>query len=257
MRMPAFVRLTIRNIRVNVDVGTLSFLLGLPALYFYVLGLMFQGTITAIPVGSSSVSYTSFLAPGIMAMQTLTAGNIGGSLLWSDRRWGMFEQLMVGPFRRSDYLLGIIFVSVFFSLGGSLIVLAFAFSVGTSLQITFISGLYMVAALTLAAILFTSIFLIIAVLAKTMQAYNTITIVLFFLLDFASTAFVPITSSIPAFLRGLSSYNPLSAVANIVRDSTLFGIGTSTHLQMVLVTLLTTVFFFLSLLMYRRVRTGA
>ncbi len=255
--MPAFARLTVRNIRVNVDVGTLSFLLGLPALYFYVLGLMFQGTIGSIPSGSSSYEYSAFLAPGIMAMQTLTAGNIGGSLLWSDRRWGMFEQLMVGPFRRSDYLLGIIFVSVFFSLGGSLIVLAFAYSVGATVSMSIVSVLYMILALTLAAIFFTSVFLIIAVLAKTMQAYNTITIVLFFFLDFASTAFVPITPNVPPVLREISYFNPLSAVANVVRDTTLFGINSTTFTETVLILVLTVVFFALSMLAYRRVRTGA
>ncbi len=254
--LPAFVRLTIRNIRVNVDVGTLSFLLGLPALYFFVLGLMLQGTINDISIGSVTASYTSFLAPGIMAMQTLTAGNIGGSLLWSDRRWGMFEQLMVGPFRRSDYLLGIIFVSVFFSLGGSLIVLGFAYTVGTTINMTALSSVYLIVSLTLGSIFFASIFLIIAVLAKTMQAYNTITIVLFFLLDFASTAFVPITSGIPVFLRNLSGFNPLSAVANIVRDSTLYGIKGSTLTQTLLIAVLTVIFFFISMLMYRKVRTG-
>lgn len=256
MNMPAFVRLTVRNIRVNVDVGTLSFLLGLPALYFFVLGLMLQGTISTISSGSVTASYTAFLAPGIMAMQTLTAGNIGGSLLWSDRRWGMFEQLMVGPFRRSDYLLGIMFVSVFFSLGGSLIVLGFAYVVGTSLYVSLISIVYMIVALVLGALLFASIFLIIAVLAKTMQAYNTITIVLFFMLDFASTAFVPITSGIPAFLRHMSAFNPLSAVANIVRDSTLYGITYGTLLSTLLIAALTAVFFVLSMVMYRKVRTG-
>lgn len=254
--VPAFVRLTVRNIRVNVDIGTLSFLLGLPALYFFVLGLMLQGTISSISSGSVTASYTSFLAPGIMAMQTLTAGNIGGSLLWSDRRWGMFEQLMVGPFRRSDYLLGIIFVSVFFSLGGSLIVLGFAYVVGTTINMTVLSAVYMLVALTLGAIFFASIFLIIAVLAKTMQAYNTITIVLFFLLDFASTAFVPITEGVPVFLRNLSFVNPLSAVANIVRESTLYGVNSSTFGLTLLVAALTGLFFFLSMAMYRKVRTG-
>lgn len=255
--LPAFVRLTVRNIRVNVDVGTLSFLLGLPALYFYVLGLMFQGTISSISTGGISTSYTAYLAPGIMAMQTLTAGNIGGSLLWSDRRWGMFEQLMVGPFRRSDYLLGIIFVSVFFSIGGSLIVLAFAYSVGTTINITLISALYLVVSLTAGSILFSSIFLIIAVIAKTMQAYNTVTIVLFFALDFASTAFVPITAGVPAALRYFSYFNPLSAVANVVRDSTLYGINYGASLDTLLTVILTSIFFVISMFMYRKVRTGA
>lgn len=121
-------RLTIRNIIVNIDVGTLVFMLGLPTLYLFVMGFMFQGIVTAgVPLRSGrTVSYTTFLAPGIIALESFTAGNIGGSMLWSDRRWGMFERLMVAPFRRIDYLLGIITVSIIFALVGSLIMLGFS-----------------------------------------------------------------------------------------------------------------------------------
>ncbi len=258
MKLPAFIRLTVRNIVVNVDIGTLTFLLGLPALYFYVLGMMFQGTINTITLNGVKTSYISFLAPGIMAMQTLTAGNIGGSLLWSDCRWGMFEQLMVGPFRRSDYLFGIISIAIIFSIGGSAIVLGFAFSTGTAhFTITWLSALYLVTGLVLASILFTSVFLSLAVVVKTMQAYNTVTIILFFMLDFASNAFVPITPAVPAVLREMAAYNPLSAAVTIVRDSLIYGINSNTHIQMLLLALLSAVLFGVSVILYRRVRTGS
>ncbi|WP_075057329.1 hypothetical protein [Thermogymnomonas acidicola] len=86
---------------------------------------MLQNIVPGVAVASQHVSYTHFLGPpGIVAMQTLTAGNIGGGMLWSDRRWGMFEQLMVGPpFKRTDYLLGIIFVAIVFAVLGSFIML--------------------------------------------------------------------------------------------------------------------------------------
>ena len=119
MKIPASIRLTYRNIMVNMDTGTMVFMLGLPALYLLVMGSMFQTLISGVSVNGETISYTHFLGPGIVAMQTLTAGNIGGSMLWSDRRWGMFEQLLVGPFKRTDYLLGIMFVAIIFTLGGT------------------------------------------------------------------------------------------------------------------------------------------
>lgn len=256
MRLPAFARLTIRNIRVNTDPGTMFFMLGLPAFYLLVLGIMFQGIIPSIGINNQSVSYTTFLAPGIVGMQAFTAGNIGGGMLWSDRRWGMFEQLMVGPFRRTDYLLGIISVSIIFSLGGSAIMMVLATFISGGFALSALSSLYLVLSLVAGTILFSSLFLIISILVRTMQAYNTLTILLFFILDFASTAFYPITSETPEALRILSSINPLSYVANIVRDSMVYGVGLSTLYQMLLILAIMGVLFLISLRLYRNVQTG-
>ena len=53
MKIPAFLRLTIRNIIVNIDIGTLIFMLGLPTLYLFVMGFMFQGIVTTgVPLQS-------------------------------------------------------------------------------------------------------------------------------------------------------------------------------------------------------------
>ncbi|AKA48569.1 ABC transporter permease [uncultured archaeon] len=256
MRIPAFIRLTFRNISVNTDPGTMFFMLGLPAFYLLVLGIMFQGIIPSIGINNESISYTKFLAPGIVGMQAFTAGNIGGGMLWSDRRWGMFEQLMVGPFRRTDYLLGIISVSIIFSLGGSAIMMVLATFIAGGFSLSVLSSLYLVLSLVAGTILFSSLFLILSILVRTMQAYNTLTILLFFILDFASTAFYPITSETPEALRIISSLNPLSYVANIVRDSMVYGIGLSTAYQMLLITVIMVVLFVISLRLYKNVQTG-
>ncbi|EQD38826.1 ABC transporter permease, partial [mine drainage metagenome] len=58
--------------------------------------------------------------------QAVMAGTVGGSMLWADRRYGMLAQLLVGPFTRLQYLLGIMFTSVLFGLGGAVVMLALA-----------------------------------------------------------------------------------------------------------------------------------
>lgn len=256
MIMPAFIRLTIRNIRVNTDPGTMFFMLGLPAFYLLVLGIMFQGLIPSVPIGNKSISYTQFLAPGIVGMQAFTAGNIGGGMLWSDRRWGMFEQLMVGPFRRTDYLLGIVSVSIIFALGGSVIMMVLATVISGAFNLTIVSTIYLVLSLVGGTILFSSLFLALSILVRTMQAYNTLTILLFFILDFGSTAFYPITSETPEALRLLSTANPLSYVANVVRDSMVLGVTATTTAELLLIGGVMIVLFGISLLLYRRIKTG-
>lgn len=256
MKIPAAIRLTYRNILVNMDLGTMMFMLGLPALYLLVLGTMFQSLIPGVTVNSQNVSYTHFLGPGIVAMQTLTAGNIGGSMLWSDRRWGMFEQLLVGPFKRTDYLLGIVMVAIIFTLGGSFIMLLL--SVGTSGGFIFtpVSILLTIAALVVGTVLFSALYLIISTIAKTMQTYNTITIVLFFVLDFASSAFYPIDSSSEAIVRYMSLANPLTYITDIVRTSLISTPNMGTLIDLGVVTAITAVLFAIARQMYRRIKLG-
>ncbi len=135
--------------------------------------------------------------------------------------------------------------------------LGFAFSANATFILSTLSIPYIIVALIMGTVFFTSLFLIIAVVAKSMQAYNTITIVLFFFLDFASTAFYPITPSTPVWLRAISSVNPVSLVCNIVRDSMVSGISSSTMTSTLEMTGIMALFFVLAMIMYRRVRVGA
>lgn len=256
IKLPAFIRLTIRNLFVNTDPGTLVFLLGLPALYLLVMGTMFVSLISGVHTGTSTISYTLFVAPGIIAIQTFTAGNVGGGMLWADRRWGMFEQLMTGPFRRSDYLLGIVFLGVILSLAGSLIMIGLSYYATGDLMLTLTNTWVVIVAIVLATVLFSSIFLILSILVRTMQAYQTITIFLFFILDFASTAFYPVGNTTPYSLRLVSDANPLSYVSNVLRDATVYGMNSGTMLNLELIFVLTVIFFVISMLLYRRIKPG-
>lgn len=256
MKIPASIRLTYRNVLVNMDMGTMVFMLGLPAMYLLVLGTMFQTLIPGVPVNNQSVSYTHFLGPGIVAMQTLTAGNIGGSMLWSDRRWGMFEQLLVGPFKRTDYLMGIMFVAIIFTLGGSFIMFILSVAVSGGFILNAVSILLTIVALVLGTILFSAVFLIISSIAKTMQTYNTISIVLFFVLDFASSAFYPISSSSESVVRYISLANPLTYVTDVVRTALIGVPSTTTLVQLGIVTAVTAILFVIARQMYRMIKMG-
>ncbi|MGP6220310.1 ABC transporter permease [Caldiplasma sukawensis] len=257
MKIPGFLKLTLRNILVNIDVGTMIFMLGLPTLYLFVMGQMFSSIIPSVSIsGQTNSSYLDFLAPGIIALQSFTAGNIGGSMLWSDRRWGMFEQIMVGPFRRSEYILGILCVSIFFSLVGSGIMVSFSFLAGISFSTSLIGVLTSILAIVFGTMLFSLIFIIISGVVKTLEAYNTITIVLFFLLDFASTAFYPIDNKTPDWLKFIAGYNPLSYVVNSLRFSLLYNAPFSILTDVFILFIAMLLFFIMALIVYRNIKTG-
>ena len=214
MAFPNILKLMYRNVKVNVDPGTLIILVGLPAMYLVFFGFGFGAMISA-PGGTAA--YLTFLTPGVMSVQCLMAGTVGGSMLWADRRWGMLAQLLVGPFTRLQYLLGIMFTSLLFGLAGAAVMLIGAFFIIGSLQITLWGALVAFGTIALGSIFFGSLMLLIAGVVKSNNAYNSIQILIIFVVNFPSTVFYSFSTKLPLPIQVLFQVNPLTYVANVAR----------------------------------------
>ena len=213
MALPGIVKLMYRNVKVNVDPGTLIILIGLPAMYLVFFGFGFGAMIP----GGGATAYLTFLTPGIMSFQCVMAGTVGGSMLWADRRWGMLAQLLVGPFTRLQYLLGIMFTSLAFGLAGAFVMLIGAFLIIGSLQVTLWGAMVAFGVIAIGSIFFGSLMLLISGLVKSNNAYNSIQILIIFVVNFASTVFYSFSSSLPLPIQALFQINPLTYVANAAR----------------------------------------
>ncbi|MCL4325081.1 MAG: ABC transporter permease [Candidatus Thermoplasmatota archaeon] len=224
MALPNLLRLMYRNFRVNTDPGSLVILIGLPALYLVFFGFGFSSLGGG---GTKGTSYLSFLTPGIMAFQVVMAGTVGGSILWADRRWGMLAQLLVSPFTRLEYLLGIMLTSVLMGIAGAFTMLVVALALLGSVPVGGFGLGIIVVTLILGSILFGSAMLFISALVKSSNAYNSIQVLMIFIVNFASTVFYPDSPSLPLPIQVLFAVNPLTYVADIVRDS-YFGLLTVT-----------------------------
>jgi ABC-2 type transport system permease protein len=213
---PNLLRLIYRNIRVNTDPGSLVILVGLPGMYLVFFGFGFS---TLASGGSGGNAYLAYLTPGIMSFQVVMAGTVGGSMLWADRRWGMLAQLLVGPFTRLQYLLGIMFTSMLFGLGGAAVMLAVAFGLLGRIptQAAAYGGIF--GTIVLGSIFFGALMLLLGALVKSNTAYNSIQILLLFVVNFASTVFYPLSPSLPVALKVLFQINPLTYVADAVRGA--------------------------------------
>lgn len=152
-----------------------------------------------------------------MAFQAVMAGTVGGSMLWADRRWGMLAQLLVGPFTRLEYLFGIMLTSLLLGLGGAAIMLALSVVLLRSVAPALLGGLGAFGVIALGSIFFGSLMLLISSLVKSNNAYNSIQLLLLFLVDFASTVFYPSSPSLPYPIRVLIEVNPLTYIANAAR----------------------------------------
>jgi ABC-2 type transport system permease protein len=200
-----------------MDPASLVVIIGLPAMYLIFLGTMFVSIVSNFVINGVSFNYTSYLAPGIVAFQTVMAGTIGGSMLWMDRRFGMFSQILSGPFTRSQYLGGIIIATTVASFAGAAVMVAISIPLGTHIFFS-LEGVGLVFLnLIVGAIFFCSTMLFIAAKVTSSQAYNSIQILILFVINFVSDVFYPITSATPLPLRIVSYLNPLTYISDGIR----------------------------------------
>lgn len=245
MGLPKLIRLVYRNVLVNTDPGSMIILLGLPGMYLVFFGYGFQSL-----AGGSN--YLAFLTPGILAFQAVMAGTAGGSMLWADRRWGMLSQLLVGPFTRLEYLLGIMFTSLVFGLGGAAVMLAIAGLLIGSVPTSALALGIMFGAIVLGSIFFGALMLLLAAMVKSNTTYNSVQILLIFIVNFASTVFYPLSGGLPVALQALFRINPLTYVSDAVRGAYLGGLTPADGLQMGVLVLETVVVLFLATRAYLR-----
>ena len=233
----------------NTDPGSLVILIGLPGMYLVFFGYGFASITSA---SGSGTAYLQFLTPGIMSFQAVMAGTVGGGILWADRRWGMLAQLLSGPFTRLQYLLGIMLTALLFGLAGGLVMLGVAFVLLGSIPTGAVALGVMFGAITLGSIFFGSLMLLLAALLKSNNAYNSLQILVIFVVNFASTVFYPESSGLPVVLRGLFQVNPLTYVANTARGAYLGTLGPTDGYQMLLLSVETAVVLFLAVRAYMR-----
>jgi ABC-2 type transport system permease protein len=248
--VPNILRLMYRNVKVNTDPGSLVILIGLPAMYLVFFGFGFGSLMSS--TSSQGPSYLSYLTPGIMSFQAVMAGTVGGGILWADRKYGMLAQLLVGPFTRLQYLLGIMFTSVIFGLGGALVMLAGALLLLGSLPVTLLGGAIMFGSIIVGSIFFGSLMLFISAMVKSNNAYNSIQILVLFVVNFASTVFYPLSTGLPIEIKALFEANPLTYLANTVRDAYFGTLGTSDAYGMAVLSVETAAMLFLAVRAYMR-----
>jgi len=218
-------------------------------MYLVFFGYGFQSIASG---GGGGTSYLGFLTPGILAFQVVMAGTVGGSMLWADRRWGMLSQLLVGPFSRLQYLLGIMLTSLLFGLGGAAVLLGVASVLLGTIPTAPFALAVMFGSITLGSLFFGSLMLLLAALVKSNTAYNSVQILLIFIVNFASTVFYSLNAGLPLALRVLFVINPLTYVADAVRGAYQGNLTPTDGYQMLVLAAETAVFLVLAVRAYLR-----
>lgn len=178
-----------------------------------------------------TTDYFSFLAASMLSQITFfMAMNSGMSIVW-DRRLGILDKLLTTPVPRGSILMGKVINSILRSLSQATIVLIIATLMGmrynpnlTPMGLA-LSLLGVYAALTLLALGFSSLYLMVALRSTNWQSQMAIMNLLNMPLMFASNSFYP-AKMMPWWLRPIALINPLSFANNVVRGL-LLGVQTN------------------------------
>jgi ABC-2 type transport system permease protein len=198
-----------------------------PVLCLLIFGQVFNRA-RAIPTGS--MSYLDFISPGILAQSVLFGAIFYGiSLIW-ERDLGIVQKFLVSPAPRSTLVLGRAISSTARSLCQMVFVYGLAYLLHVQLRFGMLAVGGVVLAVMLGSAIFSTFSLIVACLVKSRERFMGIGQVLTMPLFFASNAIYPLVL-MPAWLRSISRFNPLTYQVDalrtlmIVGGSSSFGIG--------------------------------
>lgn len=225
--MNSILKLLIRDIRGSFLMSPLflASMLVSPLIYIFVLGFAFSGLIQDVVVGGKSMSYVLFLAPGIIVSQFLTGGVYAGASIWFDKRFGMFEQILVWPFTKTQYITSKILSVALQGLVMAFLVLLLASPLLTGVSVSALGILYIIAAWMLGSLLFGSLSLIISTAVKTDEVLNVVFNMVMPPLLFLSSVFYSL-EAVPKPIQALALANPLTYAADMFRYG-LLGFPTS------------------------------
>lgn len=220
--MHPIIRLVNRNLTISINPGFLIWQVVFPLIYIFVAGYAYTSLITAVPFGNKNIDYPAFLASGMIGFNIMNSTLISGIIIWNDRRHGMFEQIMSGPFTRTDYILSnICTIGIVGLVSASLIALVGYPVFFGSIEFTAITIPMIVFAAIVGSVLFGSIASIISTRLRSSEGFNVIINTVFLFLAFVSTAFYPASGS-PEPLRTAFYLNPLTYLVDVIRAG-LFG----------------------------------
>lgn len=198
-----------------------------PAIWLLIFGQAMAHA-KAIPIAGHS--YLDFLAPGILAQSVLFIAIFYGIALIWERDMGILHKILITPAPRVFLVIGRSVAAGIRSLSQIFIIYLLSFFLGIHLRLEFFPFITLLIMVMLGGAIFSTLSLIVACIVKKRERFMGIGQVLTMPLFFASNALYPI-DLMPAWLKGLSTFNPLTYQVDALRylmiagETTHFGLG--------------------------------
>jgi ABC-2 type transport system permease protein len=201
----------------TIDKPFLLWQIFFPLIYIFVAGYAYTSIIESVGVGEVNIDYPAFLASGMIGFNVMNSSLIAGSIIWNDRRNGMFEQILVGPFTRAHYIASnILTITMIGLISAGIIVLVSIPTVFSNAPIFLPTVPYMVISIILGSIFFGSIAIIASIKMRSTESFQITINTAFLFFAFVSTTFYP-SQGVPEALRTAFFINPLTYVVDIIR----------------------------------------
>jgi len=215
--MHPIIRLVNRNLTISLNPGFLIWQIIFPLIYIFVAGFAYGPLINQIPFGNLNLDYPAFLASGMIGFNIMNSTLISGILIWNDRRHGMFEQIMSGPFTRSHYIISnICTIGIVGLVSASLIAIVGYPVIFESAEFSLFTIPILVFGAITGSVLFGSLASIISTRLRSSEGFNVIINTVFLFFAFVSSAFYPADTA-PEPLRSAFYLNPLTYLVDIIR----------------------------------------
>ena len=241
--MHPIIRLVNRNLTISINPGFLIWQVIFPLIYIFVAGFAYTSLIQEVPFGNKDLDYPAFLASGMIGFNIMNSTLVSGIIIWNDRRHGMFEQIMSGPFTRADYILSnIATIGIVGLVSASLIALVGYPVFFDSIEFSFITIPMIIFAAITGSILFGSIASIISTRLRSSEGFNVIINTVFLFFAFVSTAFYPAEGA-PEPLRTAFYLNPLTYLVDIIRAGIFGNITEFVIIEMVILISIASILF--------------
>ncbi len=190
--------------------------------------------INSVPFGGKELDYPAFLASGMIGFNIMNSTLISGILIWNDRKHGMFEQIMSGPFTKTHYILSNIFTIGIVGLVSASLIAAVGYPIFfESVEFSLFTIPILVFGAIVGSVLFGSLASIISTRIRSTEGFNVIINTVFLFFAFVSTAFYP-SDGAPEPLRSAFYLNPLTYLVDVIRAGIFGDITNFVILEMVI-----------------------
>lgn len=215
--MHPVVRLVNRNLTISLNPGFVVWQVIFPIVYVFVAGFAYTALIKSVQLGNVTLDYPAFIASGMIGFNIMNSTLVSGIIIWNDRRHGMFEQILVGPFTRTHYILSNVYTIAIVGLISAALISAIGYPLFfKSVNFNLFTIPLMVFASIVGSILFGSIASIISTRLRSSEGFNVVINTVFLFFAFVSTAFYPAEGA-PQPLATAFYLNPLTFLVDIIR----------------------------------------
>lgn len=226
--MHPVLRLIDRNLTVALSPVFLLWQVLFPLMFVFIAGLSYATIVPSVTSSGVEHDYQTFLATGLIGYNIMNSALISGVLILNDRKYGMFEQILLGPFTRRHYILANTAVMGMLGTASGAVVLLFGLPLFVDSVVLEPATLPLLAfASVTGSVLYGSLAIIVCMLVRSYEGVTVALETAFLLFAYVSTAYYPI-EGIPEPLRTAFALNPLTHLTDTIRAGLFgtFGAGT-------------------------------